>query len=433
MLSIGASIATYLQARADVNVLFDYEMQQMTWTLSMHLSAHPNLSEEPLLRIEHDFVTQVWGKRKQLLVSSRPGAGPDRIMPAGFSNFGNNNDGWRTFTSIAGEFVLQIAQPQALRRRMAANIALKVMAPILFIIPVGGIIIWLLIGYGLKPLQAITREVEARDPNSLRLIESAKLPAEVSPLVTSLNSLLGRLDRALKIEREFIADASHELRTPVTALNLQLGLLESASTAQEREEAFNDLKRGVERMSRLIEQILTLARLDPENSEKTELINVVALAHDIHDDYMYIAASRSITFTIHAADKMSVVGDVTSLTALIRNILDNAMRYTPIGGAVIFEIGIQNSIPQIRITDSGPGIPVEIREKVFSRFFRTNHESEISGTGLGLTIARRAAERLKADLQLQDGPNGKGLTVLIRFTAVASPLNKTGTGDLAVC
>ena len=294
VLSIGASVATYLQARSDVNALFDYEIQQMTLTLSMHISAHPTLAEEPLLRVEHDFVTQVWGNQRQLLFSSRPGLGPDRVMPEGFSNFGESNKGWRAFTLLAGNYVLQVAQPQSLRRRMAADIALKVMVPVLAIIPIGGLIIWLVVGYGLKPLRMIAREVESRDPGSLRLIETAKLPSEVAPLVTSLNDLLGRLDHALKFEREFIADASHELRTPVTALSLQLGLLETASTPQERDESIRDLKRGVERMRRLIEQILTLARLDPENTEKMSLIDITALIRDMHEDYARIASARSI-------------------------------------------------------------------------------------------------------------------------------------------
>ncbi len=415
VLSIGASVATYLQARSDVNALFDYEIQQMTLTLSMHISAHPTLAEEPLLRVEHDFVTQVWGNQRQLLFSSRPGLGPDRVMPEGFSNFGESNKGWRAFTLLAGNYVLQVAQPQSLRRRMAADIALKVMVPVLAIIPIGGLIIWLVVGYGLKPLRMIAREVESRDPASLRLIKAARLPSEVAPLVTSLNDLLGRLDHALKFEREFIADASHELRTPVTALSLQLGLLETASTPQERDESIRDLKRGVERMRRLIEQILTLARLDPENTEKMSLIDITALIRDMHEDYARIASARSIDFRVNTKDQVIVSGDLTSLTALIRNILDNAMRYAPVGGVVTLQVNNQYSTPQIRITDSGPGIPADIREKVFSRFFRADHAPDDTGTGLGLAIAKRAAERLGASLQLEDGPGGAGLTVLISF------------------
>ena len=415
VLSIGASVATYLQARSDVNALLDYEIQQMTLTLSMHISAHPNLAEESLLRVEHDFVTQVWGNQRQLLFSSRPGLGPDRVMPEGFSNFGESSKGWRAFTLLAGNYVLQVAQPQSLRRRMAADIALKVMVPVLAIIPIGGLIIWLVVGYGLKPLRMIAREVESRDPGSLRLIETAKLPSEVAPLVTSLNDLLGRLDHALKFEREFIADASHELRTPVTALSLQLGLLETATTPQERDESIQDLKRGVERMRRLIEQILTLARLDPENTGQMSLIDITALIRDMHEDYTRIAVAKSIDFTVSIEDQVAVRGDLTSLTALIRNILDNAMRYTPAGGVVTLQISNQHSTPQIRITDSGPGIPAEIREKVFSRFFRADHAPDDTGTGLGLAIAKRAAERLGASLQLEDGPGGAGLTVLISF------------------
>ena len=421
-LSIGASIAAYMQARAEVNTLFDYEIQQMTLTLSMHISAHPKLTEEPLLRVEHDFVTQVWGRQHQLLLSSHPGRGPNRVMPEGFSNFGDSDKGWRTFTAIAGDYVLQVAQPQSLRRRMAADIALKAMVPVLAIIPIGGLIIWLVVGYGLKPLRVIAREVEARDPGSLRLIEATKLPSEVAPLVTSLNDLFGRLDQALKFEREFIADASHELRTPVTALSLQVGLLETASTAKERDESIQDLKHGVERMRRLIEQILTLARLDPDNSENTGLIDITLFIREMHEDYARVAAAKSINFKVSTEDQVTVRGDLASLTALIRNLLDNAVRYTPLGGVVTIQVDThQRAAPQIQISDSGPGIPAEIREKVFSRFFRADHASDNTGTGLGLAIAKRAAERLGASLQLEDVPGGTGLTVLIRFPIPADP------------
>lgn len=420
-LSIAASIATYLQARSSVNALFDYEIHQMTLMLSMHISAHPNLAEEPLLQVERDFVTQVWGRQQQLLLSSRPGQGPDRIMPEGFSDFGERGSGWRTFTSGAGAYVLQIAQPQSLRQKMAAEIAFKAVVPVLSIIPVGGLIVWLVIGYGLRPLRMIAQEVESRDLTSLRLIEAPRLPSEIAPLVTSLNHLLSRLERALKAEREFIADASHELRTPVAALNLQLNLLETASTPHERDEAMSDLKQGIARMRRLIEQILTLARLDPERREESVPINLKTLIADIHGDYARIAATKSIEFRTVEDERVTIMADTQSLEALTRSVLDNAMRYTPVGGAVTVQIGNAAVGPHLRISDSGPGIPPQIRDKVFSRFYRADHASDDAGTGLGLAIAQRAAERIGASIRLEDGPDGKGLTVLILFTRAPSP------------
>lgn len=426
-LSIAASIATYLQARSDVSALFDYEMQQMTLTLSMHISAHPNLVEEPLLQVEHDFVTQVWGQQQQLLFSSRPGQGPDRVMPKGFSDFGERGRGWRTFTSGAGAYVLQIAQPQSLRQKMAAEIAFKAVAPVLSIIPVGGVIVWLVIGYGLRPLRTIAREVGSRDPTSLRLIEAPRLPSEIAPLVTSLNHLLSRLERALKAEREFIADASHELRTPVAALNLQLNLLETASTPHERDEAMSDLKQGIARMRRLIEQILTLARLDPERREESVPINLKALIADIYDDYVRIAATKSIEFKTIEEEHVVIMADTQSLEALTRSILDNAVRYTPVGGTVTVQIGNTTVGPQLRISDSGPGIPLQIRDKVFSRFYRADHASDGAGTGLGLAIAQRAAQRMGANIHLEDGPDGKGLTVSILFNRAQVPRDSNAT------
>lgn len=417
LLAVAAGIATYLQAKSDVNTLFDYEIRQMTLTLSAHVSAHPELADEPLLRVEHDFVTQIWSRQGKLQLSSRPGLGPDRVMPEGFGNFGERNNGWRTFTALAGDYTLQVAQPQSLRRKITADIALKAMLPVLMIIPLGGLIVWLVVGYGLKPLRVIAGEVESRDPASLQRIEVARMPSEVAPLVMSLNDLLGRLERALKSERAFIADASHELRTPVAALSLQLGLIETASTPQEREESMQDLKRGIERMQRLIEQILTLARLDPECTEIISVVDIAALVRDICADYVPVAMAKSIEVKAFAEGQVVVRGDVASLTALIRNIIDNAIRYTPNGGRVTLRVKIQNATPEVSISDSGPGIPLALREKVFSRFYRGEHVSDDTGTGLGLAIAKRAAARVGASLQLLDNTDGKGLTVLIRFSA----------------
>ncbi|MBY0271657.1 MAG: hypothetical protein K2X06_17520 [Burkholderiales bacterium] len=423
VLAVGASSVTYMRARSDVNKLFDYEIEQMVYALAMHIASHPELTEEPLLRVEHDFVTQVWDKNGKLLFSSRPGTGPAILLQPGFSDHGGAN-GWRTFTAVGGGYTLQAAQPQTLRRKLATNIALNAMLPIVAIVPIGGALIWLLLGYGLAPLRLIAREVESRDPAVLQPLSLSDRPSEITPLVRSLNDLFARLDRALQVEREFIADASHELRSPITALQLQVELLESTSNDSERSELIADIKQGVGRVSRLIEQILTLARLDPDYGGKTESIALQDFIKEIYRDMQPRATAKSIHFSQNTAFPAEISGDPTSLRALLRNLVDNAIRYTPAGGTVTIDLKTADSGPEIVITDSGPGIPEEMRSKAFSRFYRGDNVPETTGTGLGLAIAQRAAERLGARLSLENSQTGTGLTAVVRFQG--SPVVNAG-------
>lgn len=414
VLAMGASSVTYMRARSDVNKLFDYEMEQMVYALAMHIASHPELTEEPLLRIEHDFITQVWNRSGKLLFSSRPGIGPLALLENGFSDYGGAT-GWRTFTTSGGNYVLQAAHPQTLRRKLAADIALNAMLPIVAIVPIGGALIWLLLGYGLAPLRSIAKEVESRDPGVLLPLRLTDRPSEIAPLVRSLNDLLGRLDRALKVEREFIADASHELRSPVTALQLQVELLETTRDDSGRAELITDIKQGISRVVRLIEQILTMARLDPDHHEDTTPVRLDEFIEEIQDEYLALAAAKHIRFDVKPMPETSIGGDITSLRALLRNLIDNALRYTPEHGTVTISLVHHLAALELSITDTGAGIPPDMREKVFARFYRGENAAETTGTGLGLAIAKRAAQRLGAQLQLRDGPDGTGLTALIRF------------------
>ncbi len=420
VLGVSASVVTYQQAKSDINELFDYEMKQMMYTLGLHLSSHPELTQEPLLQVEHDFVTQVWTADGKLLLSAHPGEGPDRVLAPGFSTVGGRNGGWRTFTAQAGDYTLQLAQPLAQRRQMAAAIAFNAVLPVAAIVPIGGLIIWLGIGYALRPLRRVAHEVKARDPSSLKPIVFATLPSEVIPLVDSLNELLGRLDHALQVERQFIADASHELRTPATALALQIDLVESASTAAERKESIREMRRGIDRMQRLIEQILTLARLDPDNVDSPETIDLAKFLEEIHKDFTHLTTIKSIEFLLHTRSRPTIKGELSSLRALVRNLVDNALRYTPHGGKVTIELAAAGGGAIMKIIDSGPGIPEPLHSKVFGRFFRGHGEMDDVGMGLGLAIAKRAAERLGVRLHLGDAPGGQGLAVHIEFPAATA-------------
>jgi two-component system OmpR family sensor kinase len=256
-------------------------------------------------------------------------------------------------------------------------------------------------------------------------VEERALPLELQPLAASLNALLARLDEALAAQRRFTADAAHELRTPLAALALQAEHAERASDAAGRAAAMADLKSGVARAARLVEQLLTMARLEPEAlSRNFSRVDLVALANDAIVARAPIAEARRIDLGRTESAAVPVYGDPASLATLIANLLDNALRYTPEGGRVDVAVADDAGQAILSVIDTGPGIPIAARERVFERFHREippGDETHAAGGGLGLSIVRRIAEAHGASISLGDGPNGNGLAVRVRFPKVDVP------------
>jgi len=242
----------------------------------------------------------------------------------------------------------------------------------------------------------------------------------VQPLVHALNGLLGRLERALVAQRAFIADAAHELRTPLTAVHLQAQLVERAATDDERRAAMQTLKRGLDRATHLVEQLLTLAREEPDVAIRPFApVDLAALARSVVGEQAAIAAARGLDLGLERADPAVVEGDAAGLRTLLSNLVDNALRYTPRGGRVDVAVESQGTGAAIIVRDSGPGIPAAERNRVFDRFYRAPNAAaaDLAGSGLGLAIVRRVAERHGADVALgtgiaEDGREGLGVTVL---------------------
>jgi two-component system OmpR family sensor kinase len=263
---------------------------------------------------------------------------------------------------------------------------------------------------GLYPLRFVTAEVQRRDARSLAPLSTAKLPLEIEPLVGELNRLLSRLNAAFAAQRDFVADAAHELRSPLTSLRLQLQLLDRAPDEAARCEARGMLGEAVERAIHLVEQLLTLARIDPQqpgpdlNTHEFEPIAAQALS-DCHA----LAVARDIDLSLHSAPDLRVRGDREALRILVRNLVDNAVRYTPATGTV--RVSCRTSADGgvlLEVADSGPGISPADRDRAFDRFYRLLGAQE-SGTGLGLAIVKAIAQRHGAVVTLDSGPPGSDL------------------------
>ncbi|HTL91065.1 MAG TPA: ATP-binding protein, partial [Steroidobacteraceae bacterium] len=347
---------------------------------------------------------------------SRPHAVLPEITTLGFSTEKTREGRWRVFGVQAMTRVIQVAQPMSVREQRAAELALQTLKPFALLLPVLALVIWIAVGHALEPLRRLTGQVKARRVDALDGLPATQLPDEVQPLVRALNDLLGRLRAALERERAFMADAAHELRTPLTALHLQMGMLARASSEAERESAMGTLSAGVQRAIRLIEQMLALARQQPRAESPRVPVRLDELAREIVAELVPLADAGRIDLGVAAAQPATVAADNEALRTLLRNLVDNAVRYTPPGGRVDVTVESTAAGPRLTVTDDGPGIPPDERMRVFDRFYRRAGTSP-TGSGLGLAIVKAIADAHGASVTLGNGADGKGLAVTVTFRA----------------
>ncbi|MEO7994774.1 MAG: ATP-binding protein [bacterium] len=303
----------------------------------------------------------------------------------------------------------------AVRNEMATELALGALLPFLLLVPLLAVFIAIVIERSLRPLKRLAAAIESRSPDILLPLEVGSLPPELQPMLTALNDLLARLKAAAESQRAFVADAAHELRTPLTALKLQLQLAERASNDGSQQESFAKLRLGLDRSVHLVQQLLALARQEsPAGSPAHGSIDLVGVARQVVADLSTLAETRQIDLGLEAGtDSVEVQGDSESLTVLLVNLVDNAIRYTSEGGRVDVVVATENDEATVRVIDNGPGIPAAERERVFDRFYRRPGVGE--GSGLGLAIAKTIARRHNATLSLESNPSGQGLSAIVRF------------------
>jgi signal transduction histidine kinase len=417
LISVLAAGVTYRRVLNETSNLFDYQLRQMALSLRSQISLAPRI-EVPPEEGDADYVVQIWdifGARTYL---SRPGLPMINQTVLGFADLSLRGEAWRAYGLQTADGVIQIAQPVRVRENLARAAAERVVIPLILLLPIMiGAVAWI-VSRGLKPLRYVTAEVQQRDVRSLRPLATDRLPREIEPLVSELNRLLARLQQAFETQRAFIADAAHELRSPLTALRLQLQLLDRAPDAPAREEARARLGGAVERSIHLVEQLLTLARSDPEEAAgEFELVDLGATAAQGITDTHDFAMARHTELSLDAAPNAMVRGNSEALRTLVRNLVDNAVRYTPPHGSVQVRCRATADGAQLEIDDNGPGIAAKDRERVFDRFFRRAAAQE-SGTGLGLAIVRAIAERHGASVVLDEAPGG-GLHVEVSFPAAS--------------
>lgn len=429
LLWIGMAISSYLRAHHEADEIFDAQLAEVAQSLlAVADTATPGqllAMPAPAHHYQQKMLFQIWVTRNgkpELLVRSENAPQEPMTADLGFSERKWNKETWRFYSeedpdeaATEGHHRVYVAQNHDVRDELSEDVALRLMAPLLLGLPLLAFAIWATVGTATRPLSALAGQVRGRRPDRLDPISpSGALPQEVAPLVIAINDLFARVEQAIEYERHFTADAAHELRTPLAALKVQAQVAQRAAEPAARTQALAQVLAGVARMTHLVEQLLTLARLDPQQPlPALEEVDMATLAAEVAAQAAPEAMAKQQTLEVQEQGTCRVLGNRSLLQVLIRNLVENAIRYTPVDGHIDIEIGAQT----IAVIDSGPGIPEEERERVLSRFYRVADQAREapSGAGLGLSIVNRITELHGATLSLGEGRDGQGLKASVRF------------------
>jgi len=424
------SAAIYRSTQHEVEELFDAEMAQAAATIGeLALDEDPDRwrGSEPVLerliyghKYELHISFQIW-RDEGLILRSRSAPNTPMADEPGFSDRMIEDRKWRVFGLWMPEHGLRLVVAQDYRARIEItdSIVRHTLLPLLWMTPILGILVWWSIHQGLRPLSRLAAEVASRSPRLLEPVSAAGAPTEAAPLVDALNDLLGRLREAFDNEVRFTADAAHELRTPLTAIRAHAQIALRAQDETGRESALRSVITGVDRSSHLLDQLLMLARLDVGDQSQMAPVDLAGLVLEVCEQQSAAARSKHVALAVHddCGDKLGcrVLGSRTGLAVLIRNLVENAIRYTPNGGRVEIRLSHSATLCSVTIADSGPGIEKHERERVFERFYR-RPGSDGYGSGLGLSIVQRIAMLHRASLRLGPGLGDRpGLSVEVGF------------------
>ena len=436
------ALAVYRIALRETEAVFDSQMQRMALSLSGGLAS--SIDETSVLEGAHaqDWIVQIWRADGTMLYRSASA----RLLPQqtvlGFSNVAAHGRRFRVFAVQTPRQVVQVAQTELSRKELASKLALRTMAPVALLLPLCLLVVWGVISRAFAPLERARASLASRSIADLSPLSRDNMPEEVQPLLREMNLLLGRLDHAWQTQQHFVADAAHELRSPLAALRLQAQSLQRAQAPEQREVAMQRLIGGIDRATRMVEQLLALAR--QEGAQITPAshceVDATAQCQRVLADMEPLARARDITLSAGQLDAVQLHGHADGFVSLVRNLVENAIRYTPEGGQVRLDLQRQateiapakgdktkgdkakgasvgegereaGAWAVLSVDDSGPGIAAAERERVFDRFYRVPGSAP-GGSGLGLAIVKTIAQGLGGQVSLGESDLG-GLHVRV--------------------
>ena len=420
VIAVLQALVTWRTALAETESVFDAQMERIALSLTGGMAASV-LGDDALNSQEHgarDLIIQIWRADGVMLYRSPS----EQLLPPqtviGFSNVRAGSADFRVYALRTRIQVIQIAQDTATRRQIAGQLALRAVLPIALLAPLLMLIVWGVVARALGPLDRVRKQLADRRPGDISPIATDGVPLEVRPLIDELNALLARLARAWDTLTHFTADAAHELRTPLAALRLQVQSLQRAPDVATRDVAAERLLTGIDRATRLVEQLLALARQDGAAQAELTGLDLAALAQSAVQDAAPSAAARGVQLALIAPAPVPLQGQAGALAVLLRNLLDNAIRHTPPGGVVqVQALAGEDAAPDravLTVEDAGPGVPPEERQRVLDRFYRAPGALG-HGSGLGLAIVKSVADQHGAALRLDESPTLGGLRVTLAW------------------
>jgi len=414
---------SYQDARHELDELLDAHLAQSASLLIAqigHEADDIDSEHAPQLhRYSRNVAFQVWYRGRELLLHSTGAPNvPLSSQRDGFSDSIIDARQWRVFsaTDASGRYLIQVGERREVRDELAETIAESLLFPAMIALPVLGVLIWFGVARGLRPLNTLSDEVSHRQPENLSPLETNAVPTEILPLVQDLNRLFERVSTSLAKEREFTADAAHELRTPLAAIKTQAQVARAADSRDARQQALTHVIEGCDRAARLVEQLLTLARLEPEHFRANEQCGLYQVARGVIAELAPAAVDRNIDVQLMAGDEAYVDGVPILIGIMMRNLIDNAIRYSPAGSEVQVSIAPTAAGIEFSVSDQGPGVPSEAYARIWDRFYRVLGTGE-TGSGLGLSIVKRVADLHGAATEIQPGAGGKGLRLSVIFQA----------------
>jgi two-component system sensor histidine kinase QseC len=438
-----AAILSYRDTRQEIDRLFDAHLAESASAILVQ-AEHERREAEAGGRLEDDdehededdegidevrkrgallekrLLFQIWDGHGNLLLNSRSSS-PFAKTEAGYSSLTVGGHELRVYSTWNAERSLnvQVAESAASRAVIAARSVRSVLTPIfVMLIPLLALLAFV-IEMAIRPIQRLSREIDQRSPDDLTPVSGGDLPREIQSPVAALNRLFARLSVTLERERHFTADAAHELRTPLAAIKIQAQVAAREADDALRQHALDGVAKGVDRVTHLVDQLLTLARLDPEDGIPFVDVPLRDVASGVLQRLAPGAHEKSIELSLEGTDA-AISGSAALIEILVRNLLDNAIRYTPPGGSVECRIYRRDCVVCFTVVDSGPGLPKEQIERLGERFSRLSRPSG-EGSGLGLSIVKRIVELHGAHIAFNGRSDGPGLSVHVEF-----PYNQRG-------
>jgi len=405
IVGVVAVVIAYRYAQTEAAEFLDGQLRQIALNAGSGMAsaiAPPASDDDP----EDIFAITIWDATGRVAHQSLPSVAIPRQPRPGFADVRARGEVWRVYTTSNGQRTVQVAQRQTVRAEIANSAALGAVAPIIIVIPLSWLVVGMAMSRILKRLNGLANDIGKRGVAATEPIPLAGVPTEVAPLVESMNGLIAKLQAAVEAQKRFLADAAHELRTPLAAMQIQVDNLASDSPGAQGER-IGALAAGLKRARSLVSQLLSLARLDEPISPNSKMFDAGALLLECVAEYVPLAEHKEIDIGADVAQPAMCRGVEEEVRVLVMNLIGNAVRHTPPGGKIDISLQSRDGRLVAEILDTGPGLPKGAEKRIFDRFYRASPQDG-EGSGLGLAIAKRIAER-----------HGFGLTVENRADGVA--------------